>query len=96
MKRKLEVFLLAMALVPSLAFAGSSLQIRDLSAATGLNERDVQMVLGAHTAYAGYLTRYDWARKRFVSTLGQDRYQDLMAGREITLDNGVRVAIAIN
>jgi hypothetical protein len=94
MKHKFEICVLALALAPGLAFAGSPLQIRDLAAATGLNERDVQMVLGAHTAYPQYLTKYDWARRRFVSVLGQDRYEDLMAGREITLDNGIRVAIA--
>jgi len=94
MKRKLESCLLALALLPGLALAGSSAQIRDLAAATGLNERDVQMVVGAHTAYPQYLTRYDWARHRVIAVLGAERYNDLMAGREIQLDNGIRVAIA--
>jgi hypothetical protein len=94
MKRKLETCLLALALIPGLALAGSPTQIRDLAAATGLNERDVQMVMGAHTAYPQYLTRYDWARRRIVAVLGTERYDDLMAGREIQLDNGTRVAIA--
>jgi hypothetical protein len=94
MKRKLESCVLALVLIPGLALAGSPTQIRDLAAATGLNERDVQMVMGAHTAYPQYLTRYDWARRRVVSVLGAERYNDLMAGREIQLDNGIRVAIA--
>jgi hypothetical protein len=94
MKRKLETCLLALALIPGMALAGSPTQIRDLAAATGLNERDVQMVVGAHTAYPQYLTRYDWARRRIVAVLGTERYDDLMAGREIQLDNGTRVAIA--
>ena len=96
MKRKLETCLLALALVPGMALAGPPTQIRDLAAATGLNERDVQMVMGAHTASPQYLTRYDWARRRVVNTLGEERYRDLMAGREIMLDNGIRVAIAID
>jgi hypothetical protein len=96
MKRKLETCLLALALMPGLASASPPTQIRDLAAATGLNERDVQMVVGAHTAYPQYLTRYDWARRRVVATLGQERYRELMAGREIVLDNGIRVAIAID
>ena len=96
MKRKLETCLLTLALVPGMALAGPPTQIRDLAAATGLNERDVQMVMGAHTAYPQYLTRYDWARRRVVNTLGEERYRDLMAGREIVLDNGTRVAIAID
>lgn len=94
MKRTLVTCLLALALVPGMALAGSPTQIRDLAAATGLNERDVQMVVGAHTAYPQYLTRYDWARRRVISVLGAERYDDLMAGREIQLDNGIRVAIA--
>jgi hypothetical protein len=92
MKRKLETCLLALALSPGLAFAGPSLHIRDLAAATGLTERQVQMVLGARTAYAEYRTSYNWAEKRLVKALGEARYNDLMAGREIVLDNGVRVA----
>ena len=96
MKRKLETCLLALALVPGMALAGPPTQIRDLAAATGLNERDVQMVMGAHTAYPQYLTRYDWARRRVINTLGEERYRDLMAGRQIVLDNGTRVAIAID
>lgn len=94
MKRKLETCLLALALIPGMALAGSPTQIRDLAAATGLNERDVQMVMGAHTAYPQYLTHYDWARRRIVAVLGTERYNDLIAGREIRLDNGIRVAIA--
>lgn len=92
MKRKLETCLLALALTPGLALAGSSLQIRDLAAITGLSERQVQMVVGARTAYAEYRTSYDRVEKQFVKALGEKRYLDLMAGREIVLDNGVRVA----
>jgi hypothetical protein len=95
MKRKLEICVLALVLVPGLALAAPpNTQISDLAAATGLNERDVQMVVGALTAYPQYLTRYDWARRRVIAVLGSDRYNDLMAGREIQLDNGTRVAIA--
>ena len=92
MKRKLETCLLALALTPGLALAGSSLQIRDLAAATGLSERQVQMVVGGRTAYAEYRTSYNRVEKRFVEALGEGRYRDLMTGREIVLDNGVRVA----
>ena len=92
MKRKFEICLLALALTPGLALAGSSLQIRDLAAATGLSERQVQMVVGARTAFAEYRTSYDRIERHFVKALGEERYRDLMAGREIVLDNGVRVA----
>ena len=96
MKRKIEICLLALAVIPGLAFAAPPLQIRDLAAATGLSTRQVQMVVGAHTAYSEYLTTYDWARRRVISTLGEERYRDLMAGREIVLDNGARVAIVVD
>ena len=92
MKRQLETCLLALALTPGLAVAGSPLQIRDLAAATGLSERQVQMVVGGRTAYAEYRTSYNRVEKRFVKALGEQRYRDLVAGREIVLDNGVRVA----
>jgi hypothetical protein len=94
MNIKYKVCAALLAAVPALAMAAPpSTQIRDLSAATGLTERQVQMVVGAHTAYAEYLTSYEWARRRMVQVLGQARYQDLMAGRAIQLDNGERVAI---
>ena len=92
MKRKFEICLLALALTTGPALAGSSLQIRDLAAATGLSERQVQMVVGGRTAYAEYRTSYDRVEQHFVKALGRERYRDLMAGREIVLDNGVRVA----
>ena len=92
MIRKFEICLLALALTPGPALAGSSLQIRDLAAATGLSERQVQMVVGGRTAYAEYRTSYDRVEQHFVKALGEARYRDLMAGREIVLDNGVRVA----
>jgi hypothetical protein len=52
------------------------------------------MVVGNPTAYAEYLTQYDWARHRMQQVLGAQRLDDLMAGREIRLDDGRTVAIA--
>jgi hypothetical protein len=93
MNIKYKVCAVLLAAVPAFAMAAPpSTQIHDLSAATGLTERQVQMVVGAHTAYAEYLTSYEWARRRMVEVLGQSRYEDLMAGRAIQLDNGERVA----
>ena len=94
MNTKYKICAMLLAAVPGLALAGQPVsQIRDLSAATGLTERQVQMVFGAHTAYPEYLSSYDWARRRMVQVLGQQRYDDLMAGRPIQLDDGQRVAI---
>jgi hypothetical protein len=68
-------------------------EVSDVAGATGLTERQVQMVFGGHTAYAEYLTSYEWARHRVIRVLGAERYNDLMAGHEIVLDNGRRVAL---
>lgn len=96
MKRNFKTCQLALALAPSVVFAQPPLQVHDLAAAIGLSDRDVQMVVGVHTAYPQYITSYDWARRRFVKALGQERYRELMAGRQIVLDNSVKVALAVN
>jgi hypothetical protein len=95
MKTKQMFCLLLLGTAPALAGAGAPVaQISDLAQMTGLSERQVQMVVGAHTAYAEYLTQYDSSRRRFIKALGTERYEDLMAGREIVLDNGQRFALA--
>jgi hypothetical protein len=69
-------------------------QIGNLAAATGLTSAEVKMVLGARTPYFEYLTSYARAQKRLEQVLGPQRYRDLMAGREIVLDDGQRFAFA--
>lgn len=97
MTSKTKFCALLLACAPGLAAAASpAANLRDLAAATGLTERQVQMVVGAHTAYAEYRTSYEWARQRFVKALGRERYEQIMAGREIVLDNGQRFAVASN
>jgi hypothetical protein len=84
-----------LAVLPGLAIAGEeNLQVRDLAAATGLTPSEVKMVLGARTPYFEYITSYARAQKRLEQALGTQRYRDLMAGREIALDNGQRFALA--
>ena len=95
MKTKQLLLLALLAASPALAGASTSSHLADLAAQTGLSERQVQMVVGAHTAYAAYLTQYDWARQRMIRTLGPDRYMDMMAGGEIRLDNGRRFSLAM-
>ena len=85
-----------LAALPGLAVAGGeNLQVRDLAAATGLTCSEVKMVLGARTPFPEYFTSYDRAQKRLEQTLGKQRYRELMAGREIVLDNGQRFALAV-
>jgi len=89
MKLTLTLCSLLLAATSGLASAAAPVaQISDLAAQTGLTERQVQMVVGAHTAYAEYLTQYDWARRTLIQRLGAERYNNLMAGRTIRLDNG--------
>ena len=94
MNRTLTTCVLLLSTVPGIAIAAAPVaQISALAAATGLSERQVKMVVGGHTAYSEYRTSYDWARRRFVQVLGVRRYNELMAGGEIALDNGQRVAM---
>ena len=95
MKTKQLLLFALMTVAPCLAGAASHSQLSDLAAQTGLSERQVQMVVGGHTAYAEYLTQYDWARRRMISRLGPDRYVDLMAGGDIVLDNGRHFSLAM-
>jgi hypothetical protein len=96
MKARLSIALL-LTLAPGAALAGqgAALEIRDLAEATGLQPRQVQMVLGARTAFAEYRVSYERVAARFERSLGSQRYHDLMAGREITLDTGVRIQLAV-
>ena len=94
MKARITTCVLLLSVVPGRGMAGPpATQVGDIASATGLTERQVQMVFGGHTAYAEYLTTYDWARHRVIHVLGTQRYNELMAGREIVLDNGRRVAM---
>ena len=95
MKTKQLLLLALMAATPALAGAGPHSHLADLATQTGLSERQVRMVVGGHTAYAEYLTQYDWARRRMVRTLGFDRYQHLMAGGDVVLDNGRHFSLAM-
>lgn len=94
MKAKITTCVLLLSVVPGIAMAASPApQVSEIAGATGLTERQVKMVFGGHTAYAEYLTSYEWARHRAMTVLGAQRYNELMAGHEIVLDNGRRVAL---
>jgi hypothetical protein len=96
MKRLLlPVLLAALPLAASAAPRGNSTDIDELAEATGLTPRLVQMVVGNPTAYAEYLTQYDFARHRMRQVLGTQRFDDLVAGRTIRLDDGRQVAIEV-
>lgn len=75
---KARYFVLAMAT----AFSANALASEDiigaLSEETGLTERQVKMVVGPRSSHAAYLASYDQVQRRFVATVGQERYQQLL------------------
>ncbi|GAB3096922.1 hypothetical protein [Lysobacter terrae] len=98
MKRELTAMLFLLVLAPAASMAaqhgGAAIEVKQLARETGLDVRDVQMVLGARTAFAAYRVTYDRVATRFERAVGKERYRDLMAGREVTFDDGVRVQLA--
>ena len=61
--------------------------MKELADYTGLSERKVAMVVGARTPYAEYRTSFNRVERQFKRALGEERYNDLMAGRRIQLDD---------
>ena len=61
--------------------------VRQLADETGLTPQRVRMVVGPRSGYAEYRITYDRAQRQFRNALGEERYNDLMAGRKIDLYN---------
>jgi hypothetical protein len=77
------------------AWAGNrATQLDALAAATGLSTSEIQMLTGARTPHMEYLTSYARAEHRLVQVLGEARARALLSGREVRLDNGLRVRLA--
>lgn len=75
---KARYFVLAMAAAFSAnAFASEDI-IGALSQETGLTVRQVKMVVGPRSSHAAYLASYDQVQRRFVATVGQERYRELL------------------
>lgn len=68
--------------------------VKQLADETGLTPRSVRMVVGARSGYAEYRVSFDRAQKQFRNALGEERYNDLMAGRRIELYNQKAATIA--
>jgi len=81
------------ATLPGIAVAGQQAQIADLAHATGLTCSEVQMVVGARTPHPEYFTSFERSQRRLIQVLGEQRFKELMAGRQIVLDNGQRLAL---
>ncbi len=68
--------------------------VKQLAAETGLTENRVRMVVGPHSGYAEYRVTFNRSQRQFRNALGEERYNDLMAGRKIQLYNQRAAAIA--
>ena len=90
--RKSAIACLVVAAIPGVVAAGG-LRVDAISRATGLTPSEVQMVVGARTPHPEYFTSFDRAQRRMIKVLGRQRFNDLVAGREIVLDDGQRVAL---
>jgi len=73
---------------------GGDVRIETLAAETGLSVSEIQMLTGARTPHMEYMTSYARAERRLVRTLGEERARALLSGREVRLDNGVRMRLA--
>lgn len=58
---------------------------QQLAAETGLSERQVRMMVGAHSGSPEYRVNFLRTQKQFRQALGAKRYNDLVAGRPIPL-----------
>ena len=54
--------------------------VQQLANETGLSPRHVRMVLGSRTDHADYRIVYAKKERQFRQALGEERYQDLLAG----------------
>jgi hypothetical protein len=68
--------------------------VKDLAEETGLTPQRVRMVVGPHSGYAEYRITYARAQRQFKDALGEERYNDLMAGRRIELKNRKSATVA--
>lgn len=68
--------------------------VKDLAAETGLSENRVRMVVGPRTSHAEYRITFARSQRQFKNALGEERYNDLMAGRRIELRNQKSAAVA--
>ena len=80
--------------IPIAAPAPEQVTVRQLADETGLSENRVRMVVGPRSGYAEYRITFDRTQRQFRNALGEERYNDLMAGRKIQLYNQRAAAIA--
>ncbi|MCR6662893.1 MAG: hypothetical protein NVV60_07020 [Luteimonas sp.] len=93
---KTKMLVLALITMVSAPVAAQGLTVSDLADETGLTERQVRMVMGGRTGYGEYRSRFNRVERQFRDALGHARYQDLVAGKPITLDRKTDAAQVAN
>lgn len=89
------LFVIGALLLGGSALAGErGTDVAALSAATGLSVGEIQMLVGARTTHMEYMTSYARAERQLERALGKDRARALLSGREVRLDDGVRMRLA--
>ena len=73
--------------IPAASEDAQQVTVRQLADETGLTPQRVRMVVGARSAYGDYRVNFERVQKQFRTALGEERYNDLMAGRRIELYN---------
>lgn len=73
--------------IPAASDDTQYITVRQLADETGLTPHRVRMVVGARSGYGEYRVNFDRVQKQFRIALGEERYNDLMAGRRIELYN---------
>ena len=79
---KARCIVLALAATFSAHAAASEDIIGELADQTGLTARQVKMVVGPRSGHAAYLASYDQVQRKFVASVGQERYQELLVKQQ--------------
>ena len=80
--------------IPIAAPAPEQVTVKQLADETGLSEQRVRMVVGPRSGYAEYRITFNRSQRQFRNALGEERYNDLMAGRKIELYNQRAASVA--
>ncbi|SDQ55167.1 hypothetical protein [Pseudoxanthomonas sp. CF125] len=80
--------------IPAASDDTQQVTVRQLADETGLTPQRVRMVVGARSGYGEYRVNFDRVQKQFRNALGEERYNDLMAGRRIELYNQSTARVA--
>ena len=76
---KARCIVLALAATFSAHAVASDDIIGDLAQESGLSTRQVKMLVGARSGHAAYLASFDQVERKFVASVGQERYRALLA-----------------